>query len=234
MDADNWAEYVAMEQEIWKPVHAQRARDGEILSWQLYQVVSPGHEMDYNYLIVETYPNWASLENPYANSQKVFQEVHGDVDMDELMERTEAARDMKGREWWIRQDWVAKEGSALGDAKYVVVDWMDVHPGHWGDYEDMETEYYKPVHQKRVDNNNIISWGLWGKMGYSELKGSIDAATTAGFATFQDMWNSYPENAWESVHADADQDVIYEKMRKHRTMTGSTILRLVDFVTADQ
>ena len=72
--------------------------------------------------------------------------------------------------------------------------------------------------------------GPVGKMGYSEVEGSIDAATSAAYASFQDMWNSYPENAWETANGDADQDMIYEKMRKHRAMTGSTIFRLVDYV----
>jgi hypothetical protein len=231
MDADDAAEYVSMEQDIWKPIHAQRVRDGKLLSWQLYQVISPSRDgHDYNFLIVETYPNWASMENPYGNMEKLFQEVHGGADLEAMWERTENAREMEGQEWWVRQDWVAKDGSSVADVKYLVVDWMDVTPGHWADYEAMEKEYYKPVHQSRVANGNILSWGLWGKMGYSEVEGSIDAATSAAYASFQDMWDSYPENAWEDAHGDADQEMIYEKMRKYRAMTGSTMYRLVDYV----
>ena len=232
MQADDGAEYVDMELEIWKPVHAQRIRDGQINAWFLYQVVSPdGGNRDYNYMVVEVYPNWAALENPFENAEKVFKEVHGEeVDLDAVMQRTDNARDMVGTDWWVRREWIQKDDYSVDELKYVVLDWMDVNPGHEDGYMEMEKEYYMPVHQARVDAGNILTWGLWSKMGYSESQGSVDHATSAGYASFEALMNAYPEDAWQNAHEDVDQDVIYKKMREHRTMTGSTIMRLVDYV----
>ncbi len=233
MDASDASEYIDMEREIWMPVHSQRIREGKLLNWQLYQVVrSSGGDQDYNFLIVETYPNWAATEAPYTDIDKMIEEVHGSTSMEYLSERTENARTMVRQEMWTWQ--AGTEGEfTMSDVEYIVVDWMDIHPGQWGNYLDMEREYYLPVHQKRVDAGNILGWGLWTKLGYSELPGSIDAATSANFASYNDMWNSYPENAWESIHGGVDEDDLYRRMRETRLMTGSTVLKLVDHVNTD-
>lgn len=233
MNAPDGAEYVDMEREIWMPVHSQRIREGKLLNWQLYQVVrSTGDNQDYNYLIVETYPNWQATEEPYADIGKMIEEVHGSTSIDYLSERTENARTMVKQEMWTWQ--AGTEGEfKMSDVKYIVVDWMDIHPGQFSDYLDMEREYYMPVHQKRVDAGNILGWGLWTKLGFSELPGSIDAATTANFASYNDMWNSYPDDAWESTHPGVDEDDVYERMRETRLMTGSTVLKLIDSVNTE-
>ena len=65
MQADNGSEYVDMERELWMPVHANRIREGKLLGWYLYEVVNPlDGQHNYNYLIAEVYPNWASTEAP--------------------------------------------------------------------------------------------------------------------------------------------------------------------------
>ena len=236
MQADDGAEYVEMEQEIWKPVHAQRIRDGQINAWFLYEVVSPNSgDRDYNYMVVEVYPNWAALEHPFKDADKVFTEVHGEeVDLEAVMQRTDNARDMVGTDWWVRRQWIEKDDYSIDEFKYLMLDWMDVQPGHDEGYMAMEEEYYMPVHQARVDNGNIVTWGLWSKMGYSESKGSIDYATSAGYSSFEALMNGYPEDAWENANGSADQDMIYEEMRKHRVMTGSTLYRLVDYVIPEE
>jgi len=233
MDADDGGEYEEVEEEIWRPVHAQRVRDGKIIGWYLYQVVNAmdGHS-DFNYMIVEVYPNWKATEAPYANVGKLFEEVHGNASIDDFMERTENSRDLVRQDRWLWQMGTNNPEFTMSDVKYVVVDWMDIHPGQWSDYLDMEREYYMPVHQKRVDAGNILGWGLWTKMGYSELPGSIDAATSANYSSYEALWNSYPEDAWESVHSDLRESQIYKRMRETRMMTGSSILRLVDYVDA--
>ena len=234
MDSHNAMEYVEVEKEIWKPIHAQRVREGKIVGWYLYRIASPNDgNRNYDYMIVEVYPNWAAMENPYGDIEKTFQEVHGADNMEEMMERTEKSRKMVKAENWTRADWVGRDDMQTTDVKYIVIDWMDVHPGQWGAYMDMERDFYKPVHQKRVDGGNILSWGLSTKMGYSESKGSIDAATTATYASWEAMMNPYPDNAWEDVHGNVSQNAIYERMRKTRTMTGSDILQLIEYVEAE-
>ena len=146
-----------------------------------------------------------------------------------MFERTENARKMIKQEKWTNVHAIRQDDTKPGDAKYLVLDWMDVHPGKWSDYVDMEEHYYMPVHQQRVDAGNIQAWALYGKMGYSELPGSVDAVTTASYDSYEAMWNSYPPDAWEEAHGGVDQGDVYERMRKTRLMTGSTILRLVEF-----
>ena len=234
MSTEDAEEYLNVEAELWKPVHANRVREGKILGWYVYQVVNAmDGSHDYNYMTVEVYPNWASLEAPYDDVDRAFQEVHGTDAEQSMFERTEASRTMKRQEMWVRQKYLAADDAGPSTIKYIVVDWMDVHPGKMEAYMNMEESYYMPVHQKRVDGGHIKSWSLYAKMGYSEVPGSVDAATTATYASWQDMWDSYPADAWDEAHPGASADAVYDRMRKTRAMTGSTIYKLVDYVNEE-
>ena len=231
MNASNGSEYVEMEREIWKPIHAQRVEKGEILGWYLYGAINTdGSNSGYNYLTVEVYPDWNSLEAPYDNIGDMFEGVHGSENMDAMVERTENARDIVKTELWSRVSGVANPDMTSDMVKYIVVDWMDVQPGKLGTYIDMENEYYKPMHQKRVDNEDCLTWSLFVKMGYSEAPGSVDAATSAAFKSWADIGNQDPGEAWESAHPNVDQDAVYERMLKQRAMVGSTIFKRIDYV----
>ena len=156
MDAEDVGMYMDVELDIWKPVHAQRIRDGEIIGWYLYAVALDNGE-DYNYATVEVYPNWNSLETMYSTIDKVFEEVHGaDQDsLDWMSDQTQKSRDIVRSYRWSRAMGVF--GDNVGDSKYYTIDWMDIKPGHGGQYYRMEGDYYKPVHQKRVDAGKITS-----------------------------------------------------------------------------
>lgn len=150
------------------------------------------------------------------------------------MERTNKARKMLGTDLWMRPHYIESEGYNISKLKYVVADFMDVTPGHNGTYMQMEQDYYMPMHQLRVDNGNILWWSLFSKMGYSEAPGSIDAITAAGYENWDALWNSMPDGAWETANPGASQGAVYERMRKQRTMTGSMVMRLVDYVVAEE
>ena len=236
MNAEDGDDYVEMETRYWKPLHEKMVKDGKMLGWYVYEVVSPYNEKrGYTHMTVNVMPSWNSLEQSYEGIDKAIMAVHKNVSIDEIFMRTEKSRSMVKQEYWMRQDGIVKEGLSSKDVKYVVIDWMDVHPGHRGDYMEMESQVYKPVHQTRVDGGHILTWGLFERIDhYSDKGGYASAATSASYASWADMWNSYPKDAWKTVYPNKNQADIYNEMRKHRTMLGSTVLRLVDYVEAGQ
>ncbi|MDX1478147.1 MAG: hypothetical protein R3301_10620 [Saprospiraceae bacterium] len=234
MDAE--AGYVDLETKIWKPMHAKRVANGKIYGWYLYRVANPyDAKRGYNYMTAEVYPNWNALEGAYSDLGAIAAEVHPGTPMSEITRRTEEARSIVRSTVWTRRDGVVKDGVTNADVKYVVVDWMDVHPGHMGEYMDMEREVFKPVHQTRVDDGHILGWSLFTRVGgYSDLPGGMDAATGASYASWADIWDSYPDDAWERAHPGVDPAEMFAEILKHRNMLGSTIFELVDYVEAQE
>jgi hypothetical protein len=233
MDSHDDEAYEKLEKEIWQPMHAEAIKQGKLLAWHMYKFVTPDNgKRDYDYLVVNVYPNWDALENAYSSYGDIRAKVHTHMSGDEIQRRTEGARSFVKTERWIRRDFVGDPNKSLKDVKYVVIDWMDVQNGRFGDYFDMESEVYKPVHQVRVDAGNIASWSLMSKMGYSELPG-VDAATSATYSSWSDMWNSYPEGAWKKAHPDKDPEKLSMEKMKNRIMVGSDIMKLITYEEAE-
>jgi hypothetical protein len=66
------SDYVRLEKEIWKPLHQQRIKNGQLRSWAVYGLRFPfGTEEKYDYVTVNSYDQFAQLESPYANALQV-------------------------------------------------------------------------------------------------------------------------------------------------------------------
>lgn len=98
-DADR---YVEVETEWWKPVHAERIRQGSMHSWSLYRVRYPdGTAKGYDFVTVNVFDTFADSElDPFA----FLAEVHADADTAQIEEETLASRRMVRGEIWYRID----------------------------------------------------------------------------------------------------------------------------------
>lgn len=93
------AEYVAVEKDLWMPVHRERLKSGKLRSWALYGLRSPGgSQAPYNYAVVNTYDKWQDLEE--MGYPDLFKKVHPDKPMADISRRTGDARDMVRVEIW--------------------------------------------------------------------------------------------------------------------------------------
>lgn len=99
------ADYLKIEQEMWKPLHQERIKQGLVRSWSLYRVQFPsGAAEKYDYVTVNAFDQFGQLENPYANFDKVLTKVHPGVKVDDLGDRTEKARSLVRSEVWVLID----------------------------------------------------------------------------------------------------------------------------------
>ena len=83
--------YVAMERDVWKPMHKKIIESGKTRSWSLYGVMFSGTEDPYNYVTVQTFD---SLDDFYSvDFAKVAGEVHPDRAVASLSEQALKMRD---------------------------------------------------------------------------------------------------------------------------------------------
>lgn len=99
------ADYLKVEQDLWKPIHQERIKQGLTKSWSLYGVQFPsGTDQKYGYVTINTFDQFSQLENPYGSFEKVFSKVHPGVKADEFMDRTEKSRNLVRSEVWVLID----------------------------------------------------------------------------------------------------------------------------------
>ncbi len=100
MAAHSGNEYVEMEREIYKPVHAALMEAGETGGWGLYSREAPwGTSSAYNYATVDFLKDLGAF--PLG---EYLEQVHPDADLDAIDERTTATRDLVSGSIWTLLD----------------------------------------------------------------------------------------------------------------------------------
>lgn len=96
------AEYLALEHDIWRPLHQERIRQGRMRSWTVYAVRYPaGTQRECDYRVVNTYNSLADIDRPIAD---IVAKVHPSTAIAELARRTYAARELVRGELWYQVD----------------------------------------------------------------------------------------------------------------------------------
>jgi L-rhamnose mutarotase len=102
VDPDKDAEYLALERDIWKPMHQDRIKQGTMRSWTVYSVRFPaGTTREYDYAVVNTYNSLADIDRSMLD---VAAKIHPKMPAAELGRRTGAARSLVRGELWYKVD----------------------------------------------------------------------------------------------------------------------------------
>ena len=111
VDQGNDEEYLEIEDEIWKPAHAEIKKSGVLNSWSVYRQLYPGgYGGDYNYVTVNGYADMKKVTfGPPDGWQEFMKTIHPDHDIAELFERTNSVRLIVKNELWEILDTVAPQ-----------------------------------------------------------------------------------------------------------------------------
>lgn len=91
------AGYVAVERDVWKPMHEERIRRGALKGWGVYQLQMPGGtDYPYNFAAVNVWGDWG----PGPTNTEIASKVHPGVAWGEITGKTNAAREMPSFEVW--------------------------------------------------------------------------------------------------------------------------------------
>jgi hypothetical protein len=95
--------YVAVEQELWKPIHQERVRSGALDRWGLFELMLPGGtSYPYDYVTTNSVSDLATLVDAYPAD--LFRRVHPNTPMADIVSRTTGSRDLTRRELWVLVD----------------------------------------------------------------------------------------------------------------------------------
>lgn len=152
-------EYVAMEREIWKPIHQERMRRGLLTNWSLYDISFTTPDAPYSYVTINVFDSFERLET--EPSETIIAAAHPDGDLDEMTERTMAAREIIHTEVWQLVDTAVSTTETGPPGRYLVVNFMDAPAGAGEEYLAAESEIWKPIHQHRIDAGQMSGWAIY-------------------------------------------------------------------------
>jgi len=152
------SEYLKVE-EFWSGIHKQRLADKTILGWDLWALSPSGKEQGSQYLTVTLFPTlqsmltaigsldvWAYAKKAYPNKT--------DKELTALLDKTVKSRDLANQVLFKAID-ITKDDFAMKPGTMIT---MDIMKQLDKSYENVESEIFKPWHQKMVDDGKKGAW----------------------------------------------------------------------------
>lgn len=217
--------YLELEKE-WKKIHEARLEKGYITGWQLWQKMYAGAEDEYQFIVIEWYENFHKTSE--MGYREVISELYSEEEFEALMERTLNAR------VYVRADVMERVATAENTmpTSFIIVNTMKVKPGKGSDYEKMEKEIFKPMHEESIRRGERSSWSVWNK--WIREEDDYQYVTVDGYAEFSQIGTGDFMDVFKTVHPDMNMEDQSQKMYETRIITGNQIWRLVDSVSPEE
>ena len=229
MRVDNEQEMAYAEtEEFWAKIHEQRVKNGDIIGWDLWRLQPGGEDQHFQYLTVNLYDDPVKMMSGAGDFDAALKAAYPDMteaDLDKKMEMTSKSRDLAVRIYLERIDATTGDFSMpLGTI--AAINMMKVDPGNTSKYEKMESEIFKPMHQRDVDNGVRGSWGL---LRFMSPYGNDVYATHITVDMYKD-YNQFfnpPEVADSPAQTEAQINQVNEGIasRDHRYMYLATLIK---------
>lgn len=165
MKVDNEQETAYMEtEEFWEKIQEQRVKAGDVMGWDFW-TLSPGGEMqDFQYLTVSLYEDPVKMMDgsSWVDLMDRAKAAYPNMSEDDLMTKINSSaktRDLAVRIYAEEID-RTKDEFDMPLGMVAEVDMMKVDLMKYASYEKAESEVFKPIHQKAVDDGSKGSWAL--------------------------------------------------------------------------
>ncbi|WP_242092629.1 hypothetical protein [Aestuariivivens sediminicola] len=229
MKVDNEQEMDYWETEqFWKKIHQERLKAGEIIGWDLWQLLPGGEDQGYQYATVNLYNSAEKMFDAGGDFMKHVKAAYPDMSEDDVYKKfnaTAKARDLAVRIFMERID--QTEGDVSMDVGTIAyIDFMKVDMGGYSAYEKAETEVFKPWHQEMVNDG---SKGYWGLFRFMVPYGSDTYASHITVNMFENLQKALNQEGPGGDLTDAQQKAVEDGL-KTRDMKFTYMARLIDIV----
>lgn len=229
--AGGGAEYVAMEKEIWKPLHQERVNRGELQGWYLFSVRFAGTDAEYQYVTVNVYNDRKQLDAPLADMEGMFKKVHPNVDMEKAMNRTGDSRDLI--KTYVSTMWEGTFAEDLKEpAKFISLAFFKIPPGGAGAYRDMEKKYYLPMHKASIEAGEMVGWAGYQMRRPVGSSAPYNYVAVNYFKDYQQWISGNGEEIRKKVHPNSSWYELNQKAIATRELVKVEDWRLIDYVQA--
>jgi hypothetical protein len=157
---EHGSDYLKVEQ-FWSGIHKQRIADKQITGWDLWSLTPNGKDQGSQYLTVTLFSSLKDMLQPggfddlLATAKKAYPKMT-EKEINDMLDKTVASRDI-AHQVYLEQIDATKDNFVL---KVGTIATMDIMKQVNENYEKMESEIFKPWHQKNVDAGKIGNWGL--------------------------------------------------------------------------
>lgn len=225
---ENALQYMEYMRNTWLPVYQQQVKAGNIHSWRLYRVFTPGGaDGKYNFITVTSASGLEDYE-AMRPRETLAMNKNSKGAISKIMEEANGIRTIMYTELWKAMNSMLPEGEAPHQAKYMMVDYMMVAPGKEYDYQMLEDEIAKPLHQERSSQGTMAGWELFSIITPGGSNYGYNFATGNYFNELKDIEFGFTEDVIQSAMPGTDIPELFDTIFSTRTLVQSQVWELVE------
>lgn len=211
---------------VLKPIQQARINSGNLKYWYVYRVLYPGsQDTDHNFVTV-------SICNKVCSFENIEDQLTGILSTNEienLLSRYKEIMIPEFSELWRINNSVLNNDQSE-PARYFMLDYMNVGPGSEYTYQMMEDENAKPIHEYRMENDNMEGWELFHLILPRGEEYGYNFATGNYYNDLSDLEFHFNEEILRQSRPDANVAEFFENVEDVRDLVRSEVFELVDYV----
>lgn len=222
-------EYLKLEFDIWKKMHQARIEKDILDGWFLFRVISPtGSKTEYNFVTALAYDNAEKLAGHFEAFGVDYTSV---LDAEEISQalNTPNIRELVYEEVWKSIDVIMKKDPEKM-YRFQVFNAMKMRDNVAElEYQRIEKEYWKPMHEYRIGQNKLHGWGIYNMIIPGGTEREYHWATVDFYDNFIDIM---ADNGmiFEKIHGKKKAEKYTEETVTSRDLLKIEVRELLDYI----
>ncbi|REL38315.1 hypothetical protein DYD21_06830 [Rhodohalobacter sp. SW132] len=201
----------------------ERISSGDIDSWVIYRVLYSGSGSNhYNYVSITSAPSIGSFDELNTNKSDLLL-TFSERDMYQLM---------KSELWTVRNSLVNQMTET--PSNFLMMDYMHVRMGRELEYQMLEDEVAKPLHERRMDREIMEAWEMYQLVAPGGLEYGYNFATGNYFTKLEHIEFGFNEELIRSQNPNVNLMEFFEHIWSTRDLVRSEIWQRIGYVTEDE
>lgn len=215
-------EFIEHMRSDWIPLHQKRVESGEIDSWSLYQVKFPGGaKSEYNFVSMTAASGLDKFEA--SEPREILSGMSNSNRTNSIMSESNRLRTVMFSEVWKVVNKIASEKEAPNPGKYLMMDFMNVVPGKESEYQMLEDELARPIHQERVETDKMQGWEVYSLISPGGTEYGYNFATGNFFNNLENVEFGFTEEVIESAIPGTNIPEMFDTIFSTRSLVRSEV-----------
>lgn len=205
VEKDQLFDYIEFK-DLMEKVYRQALNDKRIKGWDFWSLQSGGDEADFQYIMVTSYDDPVKMMNGLDEAAlmkytKIAYPHLSESQVITLFEQSLAMRDTPMR-LYMQEIVSTDDDFQFKPGALASFDLMKAGEGKFNDYEKAETEVFRPIHQKKIQQGLM---GHWSFLRTALPLGSEAKSTHLTMNMYKDYVQFFNAQAYEDLSQTAQQ-----------------------------
>ncbi|MGM0458541.1 MAG: hypothetical protein ACQERO_04285 [Bacteroidota bacterium] len=201
-----------------KEIQRDRVSSADIDSWAIYRVLYSGSAYrDYNFVSVTVSDSMSSFDSFNSSFTDAI--------------RLESERNRyaisKSEIWTIRNS--LNDNQSEAPSNYMMMDYMEVKLGRELEYQMLEDEVAKPLHEERLETDTMEGWEMYQLVTPGGINYGYNFATGNYFTDLDHIEFGFNEELIRSQNPNVDLMEFFNQIWSTRDLVRSEVWQLIDY-----